>query len=376
MISTTFKQLGLNDEILRALIKEGYTEPTPIQTQAIPPILKGMDILASAQTGTGKTAAFALPILQHLSRNPGFAGPRHIRALIIAPTRELVAQINDSFTAYGKYCGLKNYSVFGGVGKSNQIHALVKGQDILIATPGRLLDLISDGVLNLQKVEIAVFDEADRMLDMGFIRDVRKIVALLPKKRQTLLFSATLAKEIEELAKSLLYNPIRIAVQFEEPTVEKINQKLFLVSKEQKRDLLTKLITDNHIERAIVFSRTKHGADRIGRSLLSAGIENGVIHANKGQGNRTKTMDAFRRGELRVLVATDIAARGIDVDGITHVFNFDMPTEPETYIHRIGRTARAGAAGTAISFCDNEEKKLLKQVERLIKKQIPVEKAV
>ena len=294
----------------------------------------------------------------------------------MAPTRELAAQINDSFSTYGRFCGLKNYAVFGGVGKSNQIHALAKGIDILIATPGRLLDLISDGALSLQKVEIAVFDEADRMLDMGFIRDVRKIVTMLPKKRQTLLFSATMEKEIEALAKSLLQDPVRIAVKIEEPTVEKINQKLFLVSKENKRTLLTKIITEQHIERAIVFSRTKHGADKIGRILHSAGIENGVIHANKGQGNRTKTMEAFRRGDLRVLVATDIAARGIDVEGITHVFNFDMPSEPETYVHRIGRTARAGAEGTAISFCDNEEKKLLKQVERLIKKQIPVERAV
>lgn len=376
MLSTTFTQLGLNEALLKALVKEGYSEPTPIQNQAIPHILAGKDILASAQTGTGKTAAFALPILQHLSDHPGFAGQRYIRALIVAPTRELAAQINDSFTAYGLFSGFKNHAVFGGVGKSNQIHALAKGVDILVATPGRLLDLIADRAVSLQKVEIAVFDEADRMLDMGFIRDVRKIVTMLPKKRQTLLFSATMAKEIEELAKSLLQDPIRIAVQVEEPTVEKINQKLFLVSKDKKRDLLTRIINEQHIERAIVFSRTKHGADRIGKILLSAGIENGVIHANKGQGNRTKTMEAFRRGDLRVLVATDIAARGIDVDGITHVFNFDMPTEPETYVHRIGRTARAGAEGTAISFCDNEEKKLLKQVERLIKKQIPVERAV
>lgn len=376
MVPTTFTQLGLNESLLKAIIKEGYTEPTLIQNRAIPSILAGKDVLASAQTGTGKTAAFALPILQHLYENPGFAGPRNIRALVVAPTRELAAQINDSFSTYGRFCGLKNYAIFGGVGKSNQIHALAKGVDILIATPGRLLDLISDGVLSLQKVEIAVFDEADRMLDMGFIRDVRKIVTMLPKKRQTLLFSATMEKEIEALAKSLLQDPVRIAVKIEEPTVEKINQKLFLVSKENKRTLLTKIITEQHIERAIVFSRTKHGADKIGRILHSAGIENGVIHANKGQGNRTKTMEAFRRGDLRVLVATDIAARGIDVEGITHVFNFDMPSEPETYVHRIGRTARAGAEGTAISFCDNEEKKLLKQVERLIKKQIPIERAV
>lgn len=376
MVPTTFTQLGLNESLLKAIIKEGYTEPTVIQNRAIPSILAGKDVLASAQTGTGKTAAFALPILQHLYENQGFAGPRNIRVLVVAPTRELAAQINDSFSAYGRFCGLKNYAVFGGVGKSNQIHALAKGVDILIATPGRLLDLISDGALSLQKVEIAVFDEADRMLDMGFIRDVRKIVTMLPKKRQTLLFSATMEKEIEALAKSLLQDPVRIAVKIEEPTVEKIDQKLFLVSKENKRTLLTKIITEQHIERAIVFSRTKHGADKIGRILHSAGIENGVIHANKGQGNRTKTMEAFRRGDLRVLVATDIAARGIDVEGITHVFNFDMPSEPETYVHRIGRTARAGAEGTAISFCDNEEKKLLKQVERLIKKQIPVERAV
>lgn len=376
MVPTTFTELGFNGALLKAIIKEGYSEPTPIQQQAIPCIREGHDILASAQTGTGKTAAFALPILENLNDYPTFAGPKYIRALVVAPTRELAAQINDAFTAYGRFSGFKNYCVFGGVGKSTQIHALAKGVDILIATPGRLLDLITDGAVSLQKVEIAVFDEADRMLDMGFIRDVKKIVTMLPKKRQTLLFSATMAKEIEELARNLLQDPVRIAVKAEEPTVERINQKLFLVSKEKKRDLLTRLITEQHIERAIVFSRTKHGADKIGKILHSAGIENGVIHANKGQGNRTKTMEAFRRGDLRVLVATDIAARGIDVDGITHVFNFDMPTEPETYVHRIGRTARAGAEGTAISFCDDEEKKLLKQVERLIKKQIPVERAV
>jgi ATP-dependent RNA helicase RhlE len=292
--------------------------------------------------------------------------------LVVAPTRELAAQINQEFAAYSRYVELSRACGFGGIGKLPQVRALAHGVDVLTATPGRLLDLVNDRSVDLSAVEIAVFDEADRMLDMGFIRDVRKIVGLLPKQRQTLLFSATMPAEIEDLARSLLRNPERIAIDPDTPTVELITQRLYHVEKGDKKDLLNRLMTELQVSRAIVFSKTKHGADRIAKGLATAGITAGVIHANKGQGNRTRTMEAFRSGETRVLVATDIAARGIDVDDISHVFNYDMPTEPETYVHRIGRTARAGAAGTAVSFCDTEELKLLKQVERLLKKPIPV----
>ncbi len=371
MSNNDFASLGLMPDSLRALEHEGYVQPTPIQVQAIPIALRGQDLLACAQTGTGKTAAFALPMIQLLVSHPGQRRPRRARSLVVAPTRELAAQIDASFAAYGRHADLHRACVYGGVGKLPQIKAMSKGVDVLVATPGRLLDLIGEAYIDLSGVEIAVFDEADRMLDMGFIRDVRKIVALLPKQRQTLLFSATMPTEIEELARGLLTNPARVAVDPEQPTVEKIKQVLYHVEKGDKKDLLTKLIAELGVERAIVFSRTKHGADRIAKGLHLAGIGAGVIHANKGQGNRTKTMEAFRSGETRILVATDIAARGIDVDDITHIFNFDLPTEPETYVHRIGRTARAGAEGVAISFCDTEEQKQLRQIERLLKKNIP-----
>lgn len=372
MIDSTFETLGLMPDCLKALLHEGYIKPTPIQTQAIPPVLAGRDILGCAQTGTGKTAAFALPIIQRLVQNPRKPQPRQVRALVVAPTRELAAQIDASFNAYGRHSSLHRACVYGGVGKVPQVRALARGVDVLVATPGRLLDLQNDGALTLAAVEIVVFDEADRMLDMGFIHDVKRIIASLPKRRQTLLFSATMPTEIESLANSLLSDPVRVDIEPDKPAVESITQSLYYVEKGAKRDLLAHLVHDLNVSRAIVFSRTKHGADRIARGLHTAGIEAGVIHANKGQGNRTRTMEAFRSGETRILVATDIAARGIDVDDVTHVFNFDLPTEPETYVHRIGRTARAGNSGIAISFCDTEEKRLLRQVERLLGKGIPV----
>ncbi|HAW85970.1 MAG TPA: DEAD/DEAH box helicase [Spirochaetaceae bacterium] len=372
MIDPSFEMLGLSPDCLKALLHEGYAKPTPIQQQSIPSLLEGRDLLGCAQTGTGKTAAFALPIIQRLSADHRKLQPRQVRSLVVAPTRELAAQIDASFAAYGRHSGLSRACVYGGVGKVPQVRALSRGVDVLVATPGRLLDLHHDGALSLAAVEIVVFDEADRMLDMGFIHDVRKIIALLPKQRQTLLFSATMPTEIEGLATGLLNKPVRVSIEPDKPAVESIAQTLYYVEKGAKRELLAHLVEELNVFRAIVFSRTKHGADRIARGLHAAGIQAGVIHANKGQGNRTRTMEAFRGGETRILVATDIAARGIDVDDISHVFNFDLPTEPETYVHRIGRTARAGASGAAISFCDTEEKKLLRQVEHLLGRGIPV----
>ncbi len=372
MLHSDFESLGLMPACLEALRHEGYEHPTPIQTASIPSLLAGRDLLGCAQTGTGKTAAFALPTIQRLTENHVKRQPRKARSLVVAPTRELAMQIDVSFGAYGRKTEIKRACVYGGVGKVPQIKAMERGVDVLVATPGRLLDLIGDGAIDLSLVEIVIFDEADRMLDMGFIHDVRKIIALLPKKRQTLLFSATMPSEIDTLARTLLDNPVRVDIEPEKPTIELITQSLYYVEKGCKRDLLVHLIKELKVSRAVVFSRTKHGADRIAKTLHIAGIPAGVIHANKGQGNRTKTMEAFRAGETPVLVATDLAARGIDVDDISHVFNFDMPTEPETYVHRIGRTARAGASGTAVSFCDTEEKRLLKQVEHLLGTTIPV----
>ena len=374
MHDSSFETLGLMPACLEALLHEGYTHPTPIQKATIPTLLAGRDLLGCAQTGTGKTAAFALPTIQHLVKNPGKRQPRKARALVIAPTRELAMQIDVSFAAYGRRTEIKRACVYGGVGKVPQIKAMERGVDVLTATPGRLLDLKSEGYIDLSAVEIVIFDEADRMLDMGFIHDVRKIVALLPKDRQTLLFSATIPREIEELARTMLRDPVRIDIEPEKPAVELISQSLYYVEKGNKRELLVHLIKHLSVTRAVVFSRTKHGADRIAKSLHLAGIQTGVIHANKGQGNRTRTMEAFRSGETPVLVATDLAARGIDVDDISHVFNFDLPTEPETYVHRIGRTARAGASGTSVSFCDTEEKRLLRQIEQLLGRPIPVQR--
>jgi ATP-dependent RNA helicase RhlE len=371
MNDTDFAALGLQSPILKALTEEGYERPTPIQAAAIPSLLEGRDLLGCAQTGTGKTAAFALPIIQLLAGKPVKAAPKSVRALVVAPTRELAAQIDESFGNYARHMKLSRACVFGGVGKSPQEKALIRGVDVLTATPGRLLDLHGEGKLRLDQVEIVVLDEADRMLDMGFIRDVRRIVALLPKERQTLLFSATMPPSIAELAHSILKKPLRVDISPEAPTVELIEQSVLYADKNDKRHLLAAIIDGADINRALVFTRTKHGADRLVKSLEKAGITSAAIHANKSQNNRTRTLENFRSGKTRILVATDLAARGIDVDGISHVFNFELPNEPETYVHRIGRTARAGADGIAIAFCDGEEKPLLRAIEKLISKKIP-----
>jgi ATP-dependent RNA helicase RhlE len=372
MNDQSFSSLGLAESILAAVKRQGYETPTPIQSASIPALLAGRDLLGCAQTGTGKTAAFALPIIQRLSAMAVRPAPRSCRALVVAPTRELAAQIDASFAVYGANSRLARACVFGGVGKSPQVKALGRGVDVLTATPGRLLDLHHEGQVRLDAVEIVVLDEADRMLDMGFIRDVRRIIALLPKERQTLLFSATMPNDISGLANSILRDPVRVSVTPEKPAVELIDQKVAFVEKAEKRAFLAALISAQGDERAIVFTRTKHGADRLARALSSDGIAAEAIHANKSQNNRTRTMDGFRAGSLRVLVATDLASRGIDVDGISHVYNYELPEVPETYVHRIGRTARAGAAGCAIALCDREEKPLLRAIEKLLRASVPV----
>ncbi|WP_257454039.1 DEAD/DEAH box helicase [Archangium lipolyticum] len=374
----TFEDLKLAEPLLRAVKAEGYTSPTPIQTQAIPHVLEGKDVLGCAQTGTGKTAAFTLPILQRLSvgRPPPPARGRPIRALVLSPTRELAAQIGDSVRAYGRYTGITSAVIFGGVGQNAQEQALRNGVDILVATPGRLLDLMQQGFVSYKSLEVFVLDEADRMLDMGFIHDVKRVIAALPKKRQTLFFSATMPPEIQGLANSILTNPVRVEVAPVATTAETIDQRLYFVEKEQKRGLLVHLLqTDRDIQRVLVFTRTKHGANRVAKQLEAAGIGAEPIHGNKSQNARERALAAFKSGACRVLVATDIAARGIDIDGITHVINFDLPNIPETYVHRIGRTGRAGAAGIALSFCDTEERAYLKDIERTIRRRVPVVEA-
>jgi len=352
---------------------EGYTRPTPIQAAAIPHVLAGRDLLGLAQTGTGKTAAFALPILQRLAQSGRKAtGDRPIAVLILTPTRELAAQIGDSFAAYGRHLGYRHTVVFGGVSQHGQERELRAGVDILVATPGRLLDLINQKIVHLNRLSIFVLDEADRMLDMGFIHDVRRVIAHLPAQRQTLFFSATMPPEAQRLADVLLKDPATVAVTPVSSTVETIDQSLYFVDKEAKRRLLADVLRDAAISRALVFTRTKHGANRVVEFLGKTGIEADAIHGNKSQNARTRALDRFKRGESRVLVATDIAARGIDIDDISHVINFDLPEVPETYVHRIGRTARAGASGTALSFCDAEERDLLRDIERLIRRQIRV----
>jgi ATP-dependent RNA helicase RhlE len=359
--------------LLRAVKAEGYTTPTPIQVQAIPPALEGRDVLGCAQTGTGKTAAFALPILQRLSAgNPPAAHGRPIRALILTPTRELASQIVDSFKAYGKFTKLTWAVIFGGVGQNAQEQALRRGVDVLVATPGRLLDLMSQKLVSYKSLEVFVLDEADRMLDMGFIHDVKRVIAALPPKRQTLFFSATMPPEIQSLSKSLLKDPARLEVVPQSTTAEKVEQRLYFVEREKKRHLLVHLLGDVAIRRALVFTRTKHGANRVTKQLEAARISAEAIHGNKSQNARERALDAFKDGSCRVLVATDIAARGIDIDGITHVINFDLPNIPESYVHRIGRTGRAGATGTALSFCDTEERAFLKDIERTIRLRVPV----
>lgn len=366
-----FKQLGLNAPILKALQQQGYTVPTPIQAEAIPHALKGKDILGLAQTGTGKTAAFALPVLQLLG-NQQSSGYKHTRALILTPTRELAVQIMESFQMYGAYTGLTQQVIFGGVPQHAQTVALRKGTDVLIATPGRLLDLMNQGYVHLDHLEIFVLDEADRMLDMGFIHDVKKLVKALPAKKQTMLFSATMPEQISKLVASLQKNPVKVEVTPVSSTAEKIEQSVYFISRQKKQSLLVHLLNEQNIRRTLVFTRTKHGADRIAKELKKASIHADAIHGNKSQAARQNALNKFKQGKLKVLVATDIASRGIDVDALEHVINFDLPDVAETYVHRIGRTGRAGANGVAISFCDGrEEMGNLKSINKLIGLKIP-----
>ncbi len=365
-----FQELNLIDPLLRAVRAEGYTEPTPIQVQAIPQVLAGRDLIGIAQTGTGKTAAFALPILQRLTEQTQHQ--RGTRVLVLSPTRELATQIGDSFVAYGRNTRLKSMVIFGGVGQQPQVDTWRRGTDILVATPGRLLDLMGQGIIRLNTIEIFVLDEADRMLDMGFIHDVRKIIDVLPTKRQTLLFSATMPEAIQDLAHDILIKPVRVEVTPQATTVEKVEQSVYFVNKGDKRALLEHLLADKNIRRALVFTRTKHGANKLAEQLDRAHIQAEAIHGNKSQSARERALANFKSGKTRVLVATDIAARGIDIDDVTHVINFDLPNEPESYVHRIGRTARAGASGQAYSFCDAEEREYLRDIEKLIRLHVPV----
>jgi ATP-dependent RNA helicase RhlE len=360
-----FSDLGLSAPILGALVAEGYTTPTPIQLQAIPPVLGGRDLCGIAQTGTGKTAAFALPILQRLAAAAQRPAPQTCRALVLAPTRELASQIADSFRAYGAGLRLATAVVFGGMPIGRQRQQLARGVDILVATPGRLLDLIDNRWLTLASVQALVLDEADRMLDLGFIHALKRIVKLLPRQRQTLLFSATMPKAISTLAEAYLNDPVEVVVTPAATTVERIDQRVVFVPSAGKRNLLTSLLRDPALARVLVFTRTKHGADRVVRHLLDTGIEASAIHGNKSQPQRERALAGFRDGQARVLVATDIAARGIDVDGVSHVINFELPNVPEDYVHRIGRTARAGAAGIAVAFCSDEERPYLRDIEKL-----------
>ncbi|MEZ5006783.1 MAG: DEAD/DEAH box helicase [Chitinophagales bacterium] len=369
----TFKSLGIIDPILKALEKEGYESPTPIQEQAIPILLNRKDLLGCAQTGTGKTAAFAIPILQHLYldrfKDNDF---NKIKALIVTPTRELAIQIADSFTAYGKFTNIKNTVIFGGVKQGKQTKALRAGVEVLVATPGRLLDLMQQGYISLKDIKYFVLDEADHMLDMGFIHDIKKIIAKLPTERQSLFFSATMPPDIIDLSKRILGDFDRVTVKPEQATAEKVEQAVYFVSKQNKTDLLIHLLKAEPIDNVLVFSRTKHGANKIVKLLQREEINAQAIHGNKSQNARQKALDGFKSGEIRVLVATDIAARGIDVDELSYVINYDLPNVSETYVHRIGRTGRAGLSGLAVSFCDKEERPFLKDIEKLIKQSIPV----
>jgi ATP-dependent RNA helicase RhlE len=368
---SSFLQLGLAEPIARALVEEKYTDPTPIQAQTIPQVLAARDVVGIAQTGTGKTAAFALPILHHLSNSKQRLEKRTCRVLVLSPTRELSAQIVDSFQTYGRHVRPRVTLAIGGVPINRQIRDLVSGVDVLVATPGRLRDLMQMGAVRLDRVEIFVLDEADRMLDMGFIHDIRAIVGKLPARRQTLFFSATMPHEIAELAKGMLRDPVRVAVTPEATTAEKVDQRIIHVDRAGKPALLVEVLRQETIDRALVFTRTKHGADKVVRALAKAGLAAEAIHGNKSQNQRERVLAAFRAGTVRTLVATDIAARGIDVDGISHVVNYDLPNIPESYVHRIGRTARAGAEGFAISFCDGEERAYLRDIEKLIRMTIP-----
>jgi ATP-dependent RNA helicase RhlE len=370
ILASPFTSLKLAAPIVRALIDDAYAQPTPIQTEVIPHLLDGRDVLACAQTGTGKTAAFVLPILQHLAMQP--SPSRRVRALVLTPTRELAAQIAERVSAYGRYLGIRNVVVYGGVSQQRQEIALRNAPDVLIATPGRLLDLMNQRVVDLSGITHFVLDEADRMLDMGFVHDVRRVVQAIPKQRQTLLFSATMPAAIEALAQNLLINPVRVAVKPAVTTAEGVAQSVMFVAKADKKAALERVLLKGDVERAIVFTRTKHGANRLSEQLEKSGIQSAAIHGNKSQGARDRALAGFRAGTTRVLVATDIAARGIDVDGISHVINFELPNIPESYVHRIGRTGRAGAVGQAISLCDREERGFLADIERLIRKRLPV----
>lgn len=368
-----FKELNLIEPLLKALSAEGYTHPTPIQEKAIPVVLQKKDLLGCAQTGTGKTAAFALPMLQLLQEKQVPKNTRrNIRALILTPTRELAIQIRESFEAYGKFTGIRQTVIFGGVSQGKQVEDLNKGVDVLIATPGRLLDLVSQRIINLQNIELFVLDEADRMLDMGFVNDVKKIIAKIPVKRQTLFFSATMPPEISQLANTILTNPVRVEVTPVSSTAEKITQAIYSVEKKNKPNLLIHLLQDKSIENVLVFTKTKHGADKLVKILAKANIVAEAIHGNKSQNARQRALTNFKSGDLRVLVATDIAARGIDVDELKNVINYELPNIPETYVHRIGRTGRAGASGTAWSFCDEEERPFLNDILKLTQQEIPL----
>ena len=371
-MNMNFQTLGLIEPLLKAIQEEGYTTPTPIQAESIPIVLQGKDLLGCAQTGTGKTAAFTLPILQLLVKNKTGERRKKIRSLIVTPTRELAIQIGESFNAYGRHTGLNCTVIFGGVGQGPQVTALKNGVDVVIATPGRLLDLMNQGHLNIREVEIFVLDEADRMLDMGFVHDVKKLLAVLPKKRQSLFFSATMPPEIVSLANTILFHPLKVSVTPVSSTVDIIEQSVYFVDKVNKNALLIEILKNTAIKTALVFTRTKHGADKVVNLLLKNNIKAEAIHGNKAQNARQRALTNFKAQTTRVLVATDIAARGIDVDELAYVVNYEIPNIPETYVHRIGRTGRAGANGTAISFCDPEERAFLKDIEKLIAKKVPV----
>ena len=372
MTNSTFASLGLSEPLLRALASENYTTPTPIQVRAIPALLAGRDLLGIAQTGTGKTAAFGLPLLQRLAENKARADHRGTRALILAPTRELAVQIDVSLKTYGRHLGFRHAVILGGVNQNPQVNAMKQGVDILVATPGRLLDLVKQQHIRLDGVTTLVVDEADRMLDMGFIRDVRKIVSMLPKKRQSMLFSATMPDDVVKLVGDMLHQPERVEVSPPTKTADKIDQRVIHIEQKDKRALLSHLLKDDKFKRVIVFTRTKHIANRVSEHLEKSGFSADAIHGNKSQNARQRALDNFKSGHVRVLVATDIAARGVDVDDISHVINFELPNEPESYVHRIGRTARAGTEGIAISFCDPSERGYLRDIERLVKRQIAV----
>jgi ATP-dependent RNA helicase RhlE len=369
----TFEQLGLAAPLLKALEAEGYHRPSPIQEQAIPILLSGKDLLGCAQTGTGKTAAFALPILHHLLKGNGSTqGPKAIRALVVCPTRELALQIEERFNAYARFTQLKALAIFGGVKQGPQVATLRKGIDVLIATPGRLLDLMEQRIVSLNEVRFSVLDEADHMFDLGFVRDIRKIIKTLPSQRQSLFFSATMPLEIEQLAHDMLGDPMRIAISPEVKTAERVDQSVYFVAKDQKIDLLLELLKDNSFRSYLVFSRTKHGADKIVRKIKAAGLNAEAIHGDKSQGKRQQVLREFRTGKLPILIATDIAARGIDIDELGLVINFDLPNVPETYVHRIGRTGRASASGKAISLCTFEDRSLLRDIQKLLGREVPV----